>query len=275
MARSIWTGRIAFGLVNVPVKLVTAIREKKVSFHMLTPDGSCRLRRKLYCPDTDKEYDFANTARGYEVAPDQYVLIDPDELDALKPEAGRTIEIEQFIDLDEIDPLYFDSVYLLLPVESGESAYGLLIRAMTESGDQQRVGIARFVMRQKQHLAAIRVVDIDGTKALVLHTMHYHDEVVALADPPDELPKGEDKVAAKQVKVARQLIEAMTEPFDPAAFTDDYRERVEELIEAKKEGEDLHAISSDEHEAPETYNLMEALKKSVEQRKAGKGKKSA
>ncbi len=270
MPRSIWTGRIAFGLVNVPVKLVTAVREKKVSFHMLTPDGSCRLRRKLYCPDTGKEYDFSNTARGYEIAPDHYVLIDKEELDAVKPEAGRTIEIEQFIDLGEIDPLYFDPPYLLLPDQSGESAYSLLIRAMIEAGEQQRVGIARFVMRQKQHLAAIRVVDLGDTKALALHTIHYHDEVVALADPPDELLEGEDDVAAKQVKVARQLIDAMSEPFDPTAFKDDYREKVEELIEAKKEGEGVHEISTDAEEPPETYNLMEALKKSVEQRKKKK-----
>ena len=270
MARSLWTGSIAFGLVNVPVKLVTAIREKTVHFHMLTPDGHCRLRRKLYCPDTGKEYDFNETARGYEVAPDQYVLVKDEELDALKPEAGRTIEIEQFVELAEVDPLYFDRPYLLLPGEGGEGAYKLLIQAM---GDAGRVGIARFVMRQTQHLAAIRVVDVGKDKALVLHTMHYADEVVVLADPPDELPAKTKAAPAKQVKVAQQLVDAMSEPFDATAFKDDYREKVEELLEAKKEGEEVHEAKSDEDEPPKTFNLMEALKKSVEQRKVGGSRK--
>ncbi len=271
MARSLWTGSISFGLVNVPIKLVTAIREKAIHFNMLTPDGGCRLRRKLYCPETGKEYDFKDTARGYEIAPDQYVLIKDQELDALKPEAGRTIEIEQFVQLQEVDPLYFDRPYLMLPGEGGEGAYRLLIQAMSDSG---RIGIARFVMRQTQHLAAIRVVEVGKHKALMLHTMHYADEVAVFADPPEELSEKHKAAPSTQLKVARQLVEAMSDDFDASAFTDDYREKVEALIEAKKEGEEVHEAHTDEEEPPKTFNLMEALKKSVEQRKSGRRKKT-
>lgn len=263
MARSLWSGSIAFGLVNVPVKLVTAVREKKIGFHLLSPDGQCRLRQKLYCPDTGKEFTYADAARGYEVAPDQYVVISDEELDALKPDAARTIDIVQFADLTSVDPLYFDQPYMLMPGEGGASAYRLLAEAMHKS---HRVAIARFVMRQREHVAVIRPVTLQKGKpeALVLHTMHYHEEVVALAEPPEEIP-GDAKVPVKQAKVAAQLVEAMVEPFDPAAFKDDYRIEMEKLIEAKAEGHEAKAVSVEQEPPPRTFNLMEALKKSVEQ----------
>src|ERR1041385_1375389 len=140
MARTFWSGHISFGLVSIPIKLASAVREKDIHFHMLTPDGSCRLRRKLVCPETGKEYDFGQTARGYEIAPDQYVIIEDKELKSLKPEAGRAIQIAQFAPLESIDPVYFSHSYHVVPDEAGARAYRLLMEAMKQSG---RVAVAR------------------------------------------------------------------------------------------------------------------------------------
>jgi len=257
MARPIWKGSIQFGLVNIPVQLETAVREKAVSFHLLSKDGSCRLRRKLVCPDTGEEVNYSDTARGIEVAKDQYVLVDEKELDKLKPEKGRAIEIEQFVKISEIDPIYFDRVYFVTPVDGSAKAYKLLHDAMTESG---RVGIARFVMRDREYVAALRVMG-DG---IVLHTMHYADEVLAIEDSlPGTIAKA--KPAAKEVQFARQLIESMTHTLDLGNFKDDYRMQVEALIEAKRKGKKT-VTPKDDHDdepLPRTINLMDALKKSL------------
>ena len=134
MGRPLWRGAINFGLVNIPVELVTAVRPRDVHFHMLTKDGSCRLRRKLYCPETGKEYDFNQTARGIEIAPDEYALIEQREIDRLKPDKGRTIEIEQFVDLSAIDPIFFEKCYYLRPAEESYKAYRLLVEALHSAG---------------------------------------------------------------------------------------------------------------------------------------------
>jgi DNA end-binding protein Ku len=257
MARSLWKGSIAFGLVNIPVQLETAVREKTVSFHMLSKDGTCRLRRKLFCPDTGEEFEYADTARGIEVAKDQYVLVEDKEIDAIKPEKGRTIEIEQFVDLKEIDPIYFDRVYYVTPTEGSAKAYKLLHEAMSASG---RIGLARFVMRDRQNLAAIRVVG-DG---IVLHTLHFDDEVLKLEDTlPGTLAKA--KPAPKELDVAKQLIEAMTGDLDFSKFKDDYREQLEDLIDKKRSGKKTVAVSDDHDDSPlpRTINLMDALKRSL------------
>lgn len=257
MARSLWKGSIAFGLVNIPVQLETAVREKTVSFHMLSKDGGCRLRRKLYCPDTGEEFEYSDTARGIEVAKDQYVLVEDKEIEAIKPDKGRTIEIEQFVDLNEIDPIYFDRVYYVTPTEGSAKAYKLLHEAMASSG---KIGLARFVMRDRQNLAAIRVVG-DG---LVLHTLHFDDEVLKLEDTlPSTIAKA--KPAPKELEVARQLIGAMTGELDLGKFKDDYREQLEELIEKKRSGKKTVAVSDDHDDSPlpRTINLMDALKRSL------------
>lgn len=257
MARSLWKGSIAFGLVNIPVQLETAVREKNVSFHMLTKDGGCRLRRKLYCPDTGEEFEYSDTARGIEVSKDHYVMVEDKEIEAIKPEKGRTIEIEQFVELDEIDPIYFDRVYYVTPAEGSAKAYKLLHEAMSASG---RIGLARFVMRDRQNLAAIRVVG-DG---IVLHTLHYDDEVLKIEETlPSTIAKA--KPASKELDVARQLIEAMTHELDLAKFKDDYREQLEVLIDKKRSGKKTVAVADDHDESPlpRTINLMDALKRSL------------
>jgi DNA end-binding protein Ku len=257
MSRPVWKGAINFGLVNIPIQLETAVREKTVNFHMLSKDGSCRLRRKLVCPDTGKEVDFGDTARGIEVGKDEYVLVDENELEHIKPEKGRTISIEQFVELNEIDPIYFDRIYFVTPADGSARPYKLLFEAMKES---EKIGLARFVMRGRQYLAALRIMG----EGLVLHTMHYADEVLALDDVlPGTLAKA--KLPEKEVAVARQLIEAMTTPLDLTNYKDDYREEVEKLIERKRSGKKT-VTAADDHEEeapPATINLMEALKRSL------------
>lgn len=272
MARPIWKGSINFGLVNIPIQLETAVREKNVSFHLLSKDGTCRLRRKLYCPETGEEFDFGETARGVEIAKDQYVLVDEKEIENIKPEKGRTIEIEQFVKLDALDPIYFDRVYFVTPGEGSSKAYKLFHEALAKSG---KIGIARFVMRERQNLAVLRVLG-DG---IVLHTLHYDDEVLKLEDTlPTSLSKV--KPAARELDVAMQLIDAMTKPLHVEQYKDDYRQRLEKLIESKKKekkGKKMVLVHDDHHDEPipRTINLMEALKKSLNANKGSRGTKHA
>jgi DNA end-binding protein Ku len=254
MQRSMWSGSITFGLVNVPVRMYSAVHPKSVHFHMLTKDGSCRLRRKLYCPDTGEEYDYKDTARGYEIAPDQYVLIDPEELEALKPESARTIEITDFVDLHQIDPIYYNSTYFLGPGKDGEKPYKLLHDAMQ---DAQKVGIAKFVMREKEYLAAIRPVE----RGLCLETMYFADEVGALNDVPG-LPVAA-RVQKKEVEIARKLIDTLATDFKPEKYHERYREQVLAMIKKKAKGQEIVAPQSREAEAPPVYNLMKALEESL------------
>lgn len=267
MARSMWSGHISFGLVNIPIRLMTAVRDKGVHLHMLSPDGKCRLRRKLVCPETGEEFDFNQTVRGYEIAPDQYVVIGDEEADAIKPEAGRAIEITEFVELDQIDPMYYERAYYLSPGEGGAKAYQLLLRAMEEKG---RVAIGRFVMRQKQYLAALR----PHGGAIVLETMRYADEVVR-ADEELDLPKNV-KVSKGELKMAEQLIDVLaSDTFEPQKYNDDYRDRLMDLIETKAQGEEVVVHAPTEEEAPRVINLMEALQKSVaEKEKASKASKT-
>ena len=266
MARSFWSGNISFGLVNIPVKLATAVREKSIHFHMLSPDGTCRLRRKLYCPETGKEFDFNETARGYEIAPGQYVILNEEELDQLRPEAGRSIQIAQFVDAAEVDPIYYASTYYLQPDQAGVRPYRLLLEAMKKA---DRVAVARFVMRQKEHLALIRVRE----EALLLQTMYYADEVLGAEEAGAKTEAVQ--VPARELQVAEQLVNALTDKFDPSAFRDEYRLKVEQLIERKAAGEEVVTAAAAEEEAPRIINIMEALEKSLkEARKAEKQAKT-
>jgi DNA end-binding protein Ku len=267
MARPIWSGSISFGLVNVPVRLHTVVRDRQVHFHMMTPDGACRLRRKLYCPDTGKEYDFGETSRGYEVAPEQYVIIEDEELDRLKPEQGHAVEIQEFVDLVDVDPVYFDRPYYVSPDKGGAKGYRLLVEAIEHSG---KVGIARFVMRQRQHLAVLRVRD----HALVLETMHYHDEVAEVSEL--DLPDRRTSVNERERALAVQIIESMATTFEPERYKDEYREQLEELIRQRAAGVEETALE----EAPpepggKVIDLMEALKKSLARRTGEAGAEDA
>lgn len=255
MARPIWKGSITFGLVNIPIQLEMAVHDKTINFHLMSDDGTCRLRRKLYCPETGKEFDFGQTARGIEIAKGEYVLLDEKEIKRLKPERGRTIEIVQFIRQDEIDPIYFDRVYFVVPTDESIKAYKLLYDAMTH---RKTIALARFVMRERQYLAVIRPIG----EGLALHTLHYADEVHS---PDDAMPSALErtKSGAKEVQVAEQLVQAMTRKLNLSQFKDEYRQQLEEMIERRKHGKTMEVADLPDAPPARTVNLMDALRRSL------------
>ena len=260
MARSIWGGAISFGLVNVPVKLFTAVRKKDVRFHQLHAKDGARIQQKRVCSLDGQEVPYEEIAKGYDLGGDQYVLIDPAELEELDPETTHTIDIEDFVHLDQIDPLYFDSSYYVVPDERGSKPYRLLLEAMRESG---KVGIAKVVMRTKQYLVAIRPLG----DALVMSTMNFADEVVP-RDELEGLPGPAHDVSERELTMASHLIETLTAEFDPHKYEDTYRERVLELIERKAEGEEVVAQPAAEPRRP-VVDLMAALEASLAAAKGG------
>src|SRR5918911_2113865 len=232
MARSIWSGAISFGLVNVPVKLFSAVSRKTVRFHQLNGETGNRIQQKRVDPETGEEVAYEQIVKGYELTRDRYVVINPDELEALDPEKSRTIDIEDFVDLAEIDPVYYDHPYYLVPDKGAAKAYGLLLEAMRESG---KVAIARVVLRSKEQLVAIR----PAGDVLTMETMIFHDEVVP-TDDLDEVPDAKDlKTSDRELKMAQQLIDSLSSDFEPQKYHDEYREKVLELIERKAEGEEI------------------------------------
>ena len=255
MPRAIWSGSISFGLVNVPVKLFTAVQPKDVRFNQLEGSTGARIKQKRVSSQTGDEVSYDDIVKGYEVAPDRYVIITPEELEALDPKATHSIDIEDFVDLDQIDPIFFERPYYLVPEAGGTKAYALLRDAMRDSG---KVGIARLVLQTKQYLAAIRPLG----DALVLETLLYGDEVV---NPDDlDLPGDDVEASDRELKIARQLIESLTDDFDPDKYRDEYRDRVLELIERKAEGQEVVLQPAAAEEATEVVDLMAALEASLD-----------
>lgn len=253
MARSIWSGAISFGLVNIPVKLFTAVRSRGVNFHMLHAKDGVRVRQRLVCPLEDKEISRDQTVRGFEVAPDQYVTVDDKELDAIAPEASRAISISEFVNQADIDPIFFDRPYYLLPDEQGVKAYRLLMDAMASEG---KVALAKFVMRGTEYLAALRVAD----DLIMLETMHFAHEIVesrSVGAVPTNI-----KAAEGEVKMARQLIGSMAGKFKPEKYKDEYTARVEEMLREKAKGKVI-TVAPEAKKAPQVINLMEALHASL------------
>ncbi len=255
MARAIWSGAISFGLVNVPVKLYSATSPKTVRFHQLSGKTGARIRQKRVDPTTDEEVAYEDIVKGYEITPDTYVTIAPDELEALDPKATRTIDIEEFVDLAEIDPIYYDHSYYLAPAAGGAKAYRLLLDAMGESG---KVGIGKVVLRSKQQLCALRPTG----GVLTLTTMLFGDEVLA-PDRLDELEAiGEAEATDRELAMAQQLIDTLSAEFHPENYRDEYRERVIELIERKAAGEEI-AVAPQAEEPSAAPDLMAALEASL------------
>jgi DNA end-binding protein Ku len=268
MARAIWSGTISFGLVNIPVKMYTAVRSKDIHFHQLHKKDQVRVKYRVVCPAEDAEVSRDDIVKGYEIGPDQYVIVTDEELGNLAPDATRAIEISDFIDLSEIDPIYYDRPYYLVPDEGAAKSYRLLTEAMEQSG---KVAIAKFVMRQKEYLGALR----PKGNAILLEIMHFAEEVVS-QEELERLPTQE--VSDKELKMARQLIESMSSEFEPQKYHNEYRERVQELIDAKAEGEEV-VVQPRAPEPERVIDLMSALEKSLETAKkeqaARKKKKSA
>jgi DNA end-binding protein Ku len=255
MPRSIWSGAISFGLVNVPVKLYSAVSRKTVRFHQLNGQTGNRIQQKRVDPASGDEVAYDDIVKGYELTKDRYVVITPEELEALDPEKTRTIDILDFVDLEDIDPVYYDHPYYLVPDKGAEKAYGLLLGAMRESG---KVAIAKVVLRSKEQLVAIRPQD----DLLMMETMIFHDEVVP-HDNLDELPAAKDlKASERELKMAQQLIESLSSDWEPGKYQDEYREKVLDLIERKAAGEEI-AIQPEAPQPAQVPDLMAALEASL------------
>ncbi|MBD3293631.1 MAG: Ku protein [Armatimonadia bacterium] len=253
MPRAIWTGAITFGLVHVPVRLVTAVQDTSPDFHMIDPETGSRIHYKTV-NDSGDEVERSDLVKGYEVESGEFLVVEPEELDELAPEKTDAIEIDDFVDIADIDPIYYDKPYYLMPDDSAKKPYKLLLAAMEEAG---KVGIAKFVMHQREHLTAVR--PLHGMLCLVL--MRFAEEI----RPTEELGLDLDEVDVDddELDVAIQLIDAMTEKFHPEDFTNQYEQQVRELLNAKAEGEEF-VIPERAEEEVETGSLVDALKKSLE-----------
>jgi DNA end-binding protein Ku len=266
MPRPVWTGTISFGLIAIPVKLFHAVQRKSVSFNQLDDRSMSRIKYKKVSANDGEEVPDEHIVKGYEVSKDRYVVVDPDDLEPFIPSATKTVDLEEFVDLADIDPVYFDTPYFVAP-GTNPKPYVLLARAMEESG---KVAIGRFVMRNKQYTAAIRAQD----GRLVMSTLAYADEVTDPATIEELDGLDEIDVSPKEVKMAEALVESLTADFEPAKYHDEYREQVLDLIRMKAAGEtfEMPEVAA---EKPKVVDLMAALEASVQAAKQARGRHPA
>jgi DNA end-binding protein Ku len=262
MARAIWSGAISFGLVTVPVKLFSATDSKSISFNQFQEGTGQRIRYKRVAEESGEEVPYSEIVKGYEVEKGRFVIVTPEELAAVEPTQSRTITIEDFVDLDDIDPIYFDKTYYLGPATDvgAEKPYALLHRALSET---RKVAVAKFVMRTKEYLAVIRPIG----ELLGIETMYFPDEVRGVADV--ENTPVEVDITDRELGIAQQLVESMSSAWEPDRYHDTYRERVLELVEAKARGEDV-VVEPEAAPAP-VGDLMAALEASVKAARERKG----
>lgn len=262
-SRPIWSGSITFGLVTIPVKLFTAVREKRLHFRSLHDQDHVPLKQKMYCPADGKEVHPEHIVKGFEVAKDQFVVVRQEELEAAAPKATKSIDIQDFVDLDDIDPLFFDRPYYVAPKPEGAKPYRLLLEAMEK---KKKVGIAKVVMFNKEYLAALRPVG----DTLCLETMHFGDEVVS----PESMSVGGTKarVDDRELKIAEQLIDSLSTDFKPNKYHDDYREQVMQLVEKKAKGEKIVVKPRTEERPSKGTDLIAALEASLAKARGGAAK---
>ena len=256
MANSVWKGHITFGLISIPVRLFAAARTERISMNQLHKECHTRIRQPLFCPTCNRQVERSEIVKGYEYEKDQYVLFNEDELDKIEPPSASTMEILEFVKLDEVDPLYFDASYYVTPEEAGKKAYQLLQLAMEESGYG---AIAKLTMHQREHIVVIR----PRSQGLTLHTLYYADEVRQVAEYGQS-----DKIELKDAekKLALQLIESLAAHFEPEKFHDTYRQSLRAMIEAKRKGEQV--TEAPHPKLAPVIDLMEALKKSLAEKPA-------
>ncbi len=257
MPRSIWKGSLAFGLVSVPVKLYSAVVNRDVRFHQLHAADHARIQQRRVCSADGAEVPYEEIVKGYEIAPERYVVIAPEELAALEPAHTARIEIEDFVELEEIDPIYFDQPYYLVPNDGGARPYRLLLETMRATG---RVAIARVVLRSRERLVAIRPRE----DVLVMTTMNFGDEIQA-TENLEELLQDDVQPTERELNVARRLVESIAEPFDISRYRDTYREALLSLIDRKAGGEEIVAQPSTTPQPLQAPDLMSALEASLEQ----------
>jgi len=255
--RSIWNGAITFGLITIPVGLYTATEDKDVSFHLLSGKDQSRIEYKRVSAKTGREVDWDDIVKGYEYEKGKYVVFTPEELEQIAPESARSIDVVQFVDESEVDPIFFEKSYFVVPSEVAVKGYELFVRALSESG---RIALAKVAIREKERLCILRVRD----GMLVLETMKWPDEI---RQAEFEQLQKRPRVSAQELKMARQLIDQLTGEFDPKVFADSYRGRLEEAIEAKIEGNEI-TVNPAEAPTEKVVDLLEALKASVDQTRA-------
>lgn len=253
---------MSFGMVNIPIRMFSAVGDRSVRFNLLHAEDHHRVRNRRVCPNHDPplELERDDIVKGYNVGGDRYVVVEPEELDALEPDKQRTIDIESFVDLEAIDPVHFHRTYYLAPDGTGSKAYKLLHEVMQRAG---RVAVGRFVMRTKEHLAALRPT----AHGIVLETLHYHDEVRSQEAVFEEVQMP-DEVDEREVDLALQLVDALTRSWTPEEYEDTFRERVMELIERKRQGKRM-VLPERSSVAPAEEDLLAALEASIETRGRG------
>lgn len=250
-ARAIWRGAISFGMVSIPVKLFTATESKDIAFRQLAAEDLGRVKMLRWSPTLDREVAYDELVKGYEYAKDQYVIVDQEDFDTLPVPSKHTIQITAFVKADEIDPVYYERTYGLEPEEAGLKPFKLLLQAMEEKG---LIAIGKLAIRQKEHLCALRPHE-DG---IVIETLYYPDEIRDL----DTVDLSEVEVSEEEMKMAYALIDMLEKPFDPSEYHDEYRDALMELIQAKLEGGEI--VREESAPAPQTVDLMAALKASIE-----------
>ena len=250
MATAVWTGTVTFGLVSIPVKLFTATTSHDVSFNLLHHECKGRINLQNYCPQCERVVERSELVKGYQYEKNQYIVIDDTDIAEIKPESSTNLDILQFIELKDVDPIYFERTYYLGPDKSSNKPFALLARAMEETG---KAAIGKLVMRNKEYLALVR----PGMKGLMVHFMLYQDEIRENENPIAET----FEARSKELQLAKQLIDSLSEPFDGSKFEDEYIHRVEEMIDAKLKGRKLTVVAP--AAKPKVVDLMDALQKSI------------
>lgn len=251
MPRALWKGAVSFGMVTIPIKMYTATEEKDIAFNMLHKTDGVRIKMQRYCPDEDVVVELSDIVKGYEIAPGQYVTMEPEDFDKVPVDTTHTIEITDFVPLEQIDPIYYQKTYYIEPDKVGMKPFALLRKVLQESG---LIALAKVTLRQKEQLCTLRVYD----KVIALETMFYPDEIRGTS----ELEAPEDvAINEKELKMAKSLVEMLTGDFEPEKYQDNYREALLELIEQKSQGEE---ITRPAPVVGKVTDLMEALRASVE-----------
>jgi DNA end-binding protein Ku len=251
MAAAAWKGFINFGLVSIPVRLYPAARKEPIRLHEIHAKCHTRLRRPLFCPTCNRIVDKSEVVKGYEYAKNQYVPVEPDEAAKIAPPSSKSMEIMEFVALKDVDPLYFNASYFVAPEESGQKPYRLLLQGMEETG---RAAIAKITMHEREYLVMLR----PRPKSLTLHTMYFENEIRYASEYHDS---GTAKLKAQEVNLAKQLIESLEAPFQPAKYHDEYQERLRKMLQAKQEGKEI--VTEAQPRLAPVVDMMEALKKSL------------
>jgi len=253
MAASVWSGYLTFGLISMPVRLFSGARSNHVSFHMLHRDDHVRVKQQLICPEEEKVVGRDEIVKGYEYRKGEYVIIEPDEIKRIEPKTAKAMEILEFVKSDEIDPIYFESSYYMLPEEAGRRPYALLHKALEDS---RYVAVAKLAMHNREYTVFLRPY----TVGLMLHTMYYQDEIRKVED----FGKTDVDIKEAELKVAHQLVQALAAEWEPKKYYDTFEANVKELIKAHLEGKQVNSIEKPKKAAP-VVDLMEALKQSLAQ----------